>query len=150
VYLSNPGIIGVHVVPAETKAFTLKPPGKHMNQYSILLVEDEPDVRHFLMRAIQRTIPNVSVTAAADGRAAVEQLHIQVPELIISDHRMPRMTGIELLIYVRTNWSMPFILISADPIVQTQALAAGASMFLAKPMSLSQLRSAIEQLLNLP
>jgi CheY-like chemotaxis protein len=121
-----------------------------MKQPVILLVEDEPDVRNFLVRAIERLTANIKVLAASDGRAALDLIEQAMPDLIISDHRMPRMTGIELLLHVRGQGATPFILISADPIVQPQALAAGASLFLSKPMSLHQLRSAIEQFIVLP
>ncbi|NJR45197.1 MAG: hypothetical protein HC775_04995 [Hyellaceae cyanobacterium CSU_1_1] len=45
---------------------------------------------------------------------------------------------------------MPFILISADPLIQQEAIQAGVSLFLPKPIALHQLRTAIAQLLPLP
>jgi CheY-like chemotaxis protein len=129
---------------------TMTNPGSFMKRLTILLVEDEPDVRSFLARALARVAPNATVRAVCDGVEALEAIAQSPPDLIVSDHRMPRMTGLELLANVRAQWPTPFIMISADVTVQSQAQTHGVSAFLAKPISLSELRMAIEQLTATP
>lgn len=118
---------------------------------SILLVEDEPDVRNYLKRALERVVPGACVCVADDGMAALELFASRPLHLIISDHHMPRMTGLELLTHVRTiNPGLPFLLISADMTIEARALAAGVSLFLVKPVGFDQLRETITSLLPAP
>lgn len=119
-----------------------------MKRLIILLVEDEPDVRSFLVRALARVAPHADVHVACDGIEALEDIAKSPPDLIVSDHRMPRMTGLELLVRVRAESQIPFIMISADITVQPQALADGVSVFLAKPISLGDLRVTVERLIS--
>jgi CheY-like chemotaxis protein len=112
----------------------------------ILLVEDEPDVRGFLARALGIIRPHAGIVAVADGAAALAAFARSSADLIISDQHMPHMTGIELLRAIRRASDVPFILISADNAVAAAAVAAGASWFLPKPCSLGALRRAVEAL----
>jgi len=61
----------------------------------LLIVDDELGMRQFLTHLFQREGHIVSV--AEDGRAALEQLRQQPPDVIISDIRMPDMGGVDLL-----------------------------------------------------
>ena len=60
---------------------------------TILLVEDEPDVLDFLQRAVQRIVPEAALLKAANGSDALALLKQRPCDLVISDHRMPQMTG---------------------------------------------------------
>ena len=62
---------------------------------------------------------------------------------MLSDHRMPQMSGLELLSALRQFSSVPFIMLSADILIAPQAYAAGVTEFLEKPMSLQTLRAAV-------
>lgn len=119
-----------------------------MKRVIILLVEDDPDVRSFLARALARVAPHADVHVVCNGIEALDNIANGPPDLIVSDHRMPRMTGLELLVHVRAQSPTPFIMISADITVQAQALANGVSAFLAKPVSLGELRRVVEQLIS--
>lgn len=109
----------------------------------ILLVEDEADVRHFFVRALGFIVPAAEVVQAIDGQDALERFQQEAFDLIISDHRMPRLTGVALLQAVRQSSAVPFILITADRAVEREALAAGVSDLLTKPISIAALRGAI-------
>lgn len=110
----------------------------------IIIAEDEDDVREFLTRAFQRSAPNAEITAAPDGAAALELVRGQGCDLLISDHRMPEMTGIELLRAVRARGdTFPYIIISADATVEAGARASGVSAFFFKPLSMRQIREII-------
>jgi CheY-like chemotaxis protein len=112
----------------------------------ILLVEDEPDVRAFLARALAVISPQASIVTAEDGRRALALFTSGAVDLVISDQHMPHLSGLELLQTIRRSSDVPFILISADSAVGEMASTAGASSFLAKPFALNALRRAVEAL----
>jgi CheY-like chemotaxis protein len=113
----------------------------------ILLVEDEASVRAFLVRAIEHFLPNAQIIAAADGQLALMAFLAAPADLVISDNRMPNMSGVELLRALRERSAVPFIMISAEPSTARQAYQAGASDYLDKPDTLSNLRAAISRAL---
>ncbi len=113
----------------------------------IMVVEDEADVRSYFARALARIGPEIEVLTACDGREALALLRLAPCDLILSDQRMPGMSGIELLITLRRSSAVPFVLISADRSVEEAAYAAGANDFLSKPISLDTLHSAVTRYL---
>lgn len=79
----------------------------------ILVVDDDPDVRNVLGTALQ--LFNYQVDTAGDGALAWEALCANSYALVITDHMMPRLTGLELLRRLRTvHLDLPCILISGD------------------------------------
>lgn len=110
----------------------------------ILLVEDEADVRQFFARALGFIVPDVEVVQAGDGREGFERFQEQHFDLVLSDHRMPNMTGVEMLLAIRAISSVPFLLITADRSVERAARDGGVTEMLAKPISIASLRTAIE------
>jgi len=61
---------------------------------SILVVDDEPDMLDFIERVTRR---RYEVTRCANGEDALALLAEREFEMLITDHKMPRMTGLELL-----------------------------------------------------
>lgn len=111
----------------------------------IIIVEDENDVREFLVRAFSHYAPHANVTACPNGAAALKVYLAEGCDLVVSDQRMPVMTGLELLHAVRSqNSALPFVLISADPSIEGSALAAGVSSFIYKPLTIAQIRGIVE------
>ncbi|NNJ11368.1 response regulator [Chloroflexales bacterium ZM16-3] len=113
----------------------------------VLIVEDEAGVRTFLVRAIEHLLPGAQVVAAADGRLGLAAFLLTPADLVISDNRMPNMSGIDLLCALREQSTVPFIMVSAEPSAERQAHRAGASAYLAKPLTLSELRATIRSVL---
>ena len=86
----------------------------------IVIADDEDDVREFLLRAVRRYAPQAEVTAVVNGAAALEIMRQRGCDLLISDHRMPVMTGVELLQAVRESQPiLPVVIISADMTAET-------------------------------
>jgi len=78
----------------------------------ILLVDDDPLVRRLVSGCL--VAAGYVVRVAVDGLDALEKLRAALPDLIISDLNMPRMSGIELLEVVRKRFpQIPVIVISA-------------------------------------
>jgi CheY-like chemotaxis protein len=78
----------------------------------VLLADDDPVVRKLISRYL--VAAGYVVRTAVDGLDALEKLRAGLPDLIISDLNMPRMSGIELLEVVRKRFpQIPVIVISA-------------------------------------
>jgi two-component system KDP operon response regulator KdpE len=120
---------------------------EHTTPMRVLLVEDEIDVRGFFARALAHMWPALEVVTAANGCEALDLLRGGQFDLVLSDQRMPKMTGLELLTAVRAWSQVPFLLISADRSVEVAAYAAGANAFLSKPIGLDGLRAAVARYL---
>src|SRR5579884_2755066 len=101
-----------------------------MQKKRILLVDDEPNIRVVLGAILQSKGYEVSV--AEDGFAALRSIRKSVPDLIISDLRMPNMNGFELLAIVREKFpAVPVIAISGE-FVGEQVEGPLADLFLQK------------------
>lgn len=82
----------------------------------ILVVDDEPDYR-FLLRMLLRD-HDVEVMEAANGRSALDAIAERVPDVIVTDLRMPVMDGHELIARLRDDErtrAVRVLLWSADP-----------------------------------
>jgi two-component system response regulator AtoC len=109
----------------------------------ILLVEDEVDVRRFFVRALAHIVPDVEIVEAADGSEGFATFQAGGFDLVLSDHKMPVMTGVDLLRAIRRESDVPFLLITADRGIERDALAAGVNELLSKPITLSALRAVV-------
>lgn len=67
----------------------------------VLIVDDEPSIRQLVATLL--TLEGFDVTTAPDGRAALEQVQADAPDVVLSDVRMPHMTGYELLAALRAD-----------------------------------------------
>lgn len=113
----------------------------------ILLVDDEPGIRESLGLLLVSAGYNVS--AAQDGFTALLQLKRTLPDVIVSDLNMPRMSGYELLSIVRRRFpQIMAVAMSGD--YQGDEVPAGviADSFFAKGQSPKSLLATIETLLR--
>src|SRR5437763_16044129 len=93
----------------------------------LLVVDDEPSLCQMLEIAFRKD--GHTVETVSSGQAALKKIDSQAHDLIISDIRMPDLSGIDLLKRTReTHSSAPFILITAVPTLTTaiQAMNMGA------------------------
>ena len=84
-----------------------------MSQKKILLVDDEPNIRILLGSILKQA--GYTVDVAEDGFAALHSIQQAMPDLVITDLRMPNMNGFELLSVIRTRFpQLPAIAISGE------------------------------------
>jgi len=104
----------------------------------ILIAEDQAAARERL--GSQLSSSGYGVVAASDGLEALERFEAERVDLVISDHRMPRLDGLGLLRAVRRIRQVPFILYSsaAGPELGFQAARCGAVRFLEYPFRLDE------------
>ncbi len=117
--------------------------------HSILVVDDEPAQRQFLSGSLGR---EYSVTAAADGLEATQLLESRSYDLIITDERMPRMNGLDLIRWIRERTpEIPIIVLTAYGSIETavDAIKLGAQEYLTKPLkSPDELRLVVKRVLS--
>lgn len=106
----------------------------------ILLVDDEPDIVYVLKKGL--TIRGFEVDAFTDPRQALEHFRPDYYDVIITDMRMPHMTGIELYEALREkDGSPPVYFMSAYEIneaeIQEKVAEAGFLKFIKKPFNYS-------------
>jgi len=116
---------------------------------TILLVDDDPRVRRPLRLALEHC--GFRVVEAGDGDEGLD-LHAQTPgvRLVVVDHRMPRLSGLEVLAELRRrDPALPVVLVSGH--TQAELLGGGAAprpdAFLRKPFELADLARTVRSLL---
>lgn len=83
---------------------------------TILIVDDEDDIREAIARTLQAYLEDVVVEQAASGPKALEFLETHPVDLILTDYRMPLMTGLEFLAKARAVApNVPRIMLTAYP-----------------------------------
>ena len=121
--------------------------GKH----SILVVEDNLDVRNYLESLLAETY---QVHVADDGREGIEKALALVPDLIISDVMMPHVDGFELCQRLKMDERsshIPIVLLTARADIESRISGweRGADAYLAKPFDQKELATVLKKLLEL-
>src|SRR4051812_15318573 len=111
-----------------------------MTRRRILIADDDESLRRVTQMELEEL--NYDVVSAADGPSALRLLEQSRPALVISDLKMPGLSGLELLRQVRAaHPDITVILITAFGTVQTavEAMKAGAYDYITKPIDYEQL-----------
>jgi two-component system, OmpR family, phosphate regulon response regulator PhoB len=114
---------------------------------TILLVEDDPDIRELV--AYKLTRGGFEVIEAADGPAALHAARERRPDAVVLDIQLPRLSGIEVCRQLRAapaTATVPIIMLTGAVRLQEleQADAAGATDYLVKPFSPRELQRRVE------
>lgn len=105
----------------------------------VLIVEDDPDMLNLYHKILNKYLPNFDIIEAANGYDAIRIIVNKVPSLVITDHEMPLMSGIQLVETLRKkdeNKNIPVIVVSAkfnESIKQTY-LNMGVNKLIPKPI----------------
>lgn len=116
----------------------------------ILIAEDEPDIRELV--AFTLRFAGHEVTTTANGEEALQQASQVVPDIIIMDVRMPKMTGYDACRAMKADVvlkDIPVVFLSAkgqDSEIQA-GLDAGAEEYLLKPFAPDQLVERVKNIL---
>ena len=116
----------------------------------LLVVDDDADMLRLL--TIRLTAAGYRVTAVGSAEAAMTQLHIERPQLVLSDVRLPGRDGLALFDDIRTQHpSLPVILLTAHGTIPdaVQATERGVFSYLTKPFDGKSLLDKIAQALSL-
>ncbi|UCD17352.1 MAG: response regulator [Candidatus Zixiibacteriota bacterium] len=114
---------------------------------SILVVDDEEVMREFLYEVLE----DFEVEKASDGDEAITKLKARRFDLVITDMKMPRVTGEEVVGFVRKMYpDSKVIVISGYSSLHsvTSTVGYGIDAFLSKPFTINQLRLEVEKALR--
>lgn len=117
----------------------------------ILVAEDNPAVREFIVRALQSS--GARITAVTDGQQALDVLAKERFDVLVTDIVMPNVDGIALALKaVRQDPELRIIMISgyAQERMRAHNLDALVHRIIAKPFSLEEICEAVQDVLALP
>jgi CheY-like chemotaxis protein len=117
----------------------------------ILIIEDNPDCRAVLACYLQHL--GYEILQAEDSRKAIGKAIAEQPDLILTDFRLPDMDAVEAAIILKRDPSaarIPIIVLTGvvDAQCKRQALEAGITRYLLKPIPLRELANEIKLLID--
>ncbi len=130
-------------LPGAAGSLPTKAPAAHL-----LVVDDDPDMLRLL--TMRLTAGGYRVTVATSAEAAMTQLHIERPQLVLSDVRLPGRDGLALFDDIRAQHpSLPVILLTAHGTIPdaVEATERGVFTYLTKPFDGKALLEKIAQAL---
>lgn len=115
----------------------------------LLIVDDEKNTREGLKWALERE--EMEVQTAGDGEEALAMLRADPAELVITDLKMPRMDGMELLRHLREEFpETDVVILTGHGTVESavEAMRVGAFHYLIKPVNLDELKLLLERVVE--
>ncbi len=119
-------------------------PNNH--DWRVLIIDDEEDIREVVCLAL--TDAGYNVETAADGILGLERCQSLDPQIVLTDIRMPRMDGIQLLERIKQQYADMEVIVAtafAEIDLAVKALQLDASDFITKPISNDALMVALER-----
>lgn len=121
-----------------------------MTAQSVLIVDDEPDIRHLLGITLSKL--GIDVYEAPDIKAAYKKLANKSYDLCLTDMRLPDGDGLQLIDHIQEKYpDLPVAMITAfgNTDIAVEALKRGAFDFVSKPVQLAKLRALVKTALQL-
>jgi CheY-like chemotaxis protein len=126
----------------------------------IVLVEDDVDAAHLMLRALEKSDPRCTVHILQDGERAIAYLSARMADpaaplssLVITDLKMPRKSGFDVISWIRTQprlSSLPVVVLSAsnEAADVDRAMSLGANGYFVKPLLLADLLELAKSLVD--
>ncbi len=116
--------------------------------HKILIVEDDPNLLETLKYNLQRE--NYEVLTAADGEQGLEIALDRIPDLVILDVMLPKLSGFEVCRILRRKTTVPILMLTAktDETDKVVGLELGADDYVTKPFSMRELLARIRAMLR--
>ena len=123
---------------------------KKKKLYTILVVEDNPEVRQYIVSNLTDTY---NIIEASNGQEGIEKAANHSPDLIISDLMMPKMNGMEMCMKIKNDLRtshIPVIMLTAKTMADDieKGYKTGADDYITKPFSTAVLRVRVENIIQ--
>ena len=134
----------------ETPHSTILKEENYSGEPTVLIVEDEPEIRNFIATIFK---DNYKILEATNGQSGIEIALRKIPDIIISDVMMPKMNGFQLCDFLKTNEMtshIPIILLTAKVGEENEieGLKTGADAYITKPFNGGKLQIWVEKLIE--
>jgi len=116
----------------------------------VLVVDDSSVMRQIIKNTLKQLgFGAANISDADNGDAGWKKVKDAVPDLIVSDWNMPKMTGIDLLKQVRSEDALkgiPFLIVTSEGNKEKimEAIQAGVNQYIVKPFNANQLEEKIQ------
>jgi two-component system NtrC family response regulator len=120
-----------------------------MNDYSILIVDDEDGQRSILKGYLEKK--GYKIFSASSGTEGIKAVQINLIDIVLSDYKMPDKTGLEVLEEVKKmNPEISFVILTAYGTIENavKAMRLGAFDYISKPVDLDELDLTIERIIE--
>ena len=119
-------------------------------KFSVLIVDDEPEIIEIIKTFLQRQ-GGYEIATASDGITALIEVGRIKPDLLILDIMIPGVDGVEVCRRIKADSSNKTTIIAVSGIAENEKkiLQAGADAFMAKPVDLEHLHSEARRLLRI-
>ena len=117
----------------------------------ILVVDDEPDILSSLTRFLHLRLRHATVTGAAGGGEAIELIDAERPDVVLSDYRMPHVSGLDVVRHAHDAGVAATMMITAYPDVDLarRALLDGHIVrFFVKPPDPAQIAASVQSVVD--
>ncbi|MCU7496857.1 MAG: response regulator [Ignavibacteria bacterium] len=119
----------------------------------VLLVEDDPPARSLWVKLVKKALPDFEIIETSNGYEAIGIIQEKVPSLVITDHSMPLMNGIQLIESMRKrdeSNKIPVIVVAGTLTeeLMEKYYVLGAEAILAKPVDVKEFMDALSVLIR--
>ena len=126
-------------------------PEKKEKEKRILVVDDDPKIRKFVVTLLKK-INGVRSVEAENGLEAIQKIFEHKVYAVITDLEMPEMNGLEFLGFIKTNnklKNIPVIFLTSktDDFHKNKAERLGVSLYLTKPVEPNNLTNAVKHVI---
>jgi CheY-like chemotaxis protein len=123
-----------------------------MRRLNVLLVEDDADARG--LYGYMLALAGYKVKVVSNGLEAIAEIQVDRPDVIVTDIAMPVLSGVDLIMAVRSNdelADLPVVAITSfGEKLREEARAAGATDSIDKPTELARMREVIDAAVSRP
>lgn len=124
-------------------------PQKESPRKIVMIVDDDEDFRFLLRgRLVRLGLTCIEAENGVEAKAQLKKNHV---DMVVTDFRMPKMDGLELIEWLQeTHRHVPIIFVSGDVnlLIRKKAEQAGVYAIVEKPCSLADLSSKVEEAFN--
>ena len=115
---------------------------------NVLVVDDDPHIRQLLVFALEKA--GLSAREAGDGEAALAQVGVSAPDLVILDINMPKLDGLEVCRRLRAQGELPILFLSSrdDEIDRVLGIELGGDDYVVKPFSPREVVARVQAILR--
>ena len=122
-------------------------------RFNILVVEDSPSMRSYVVNIIESGADDVEIVEAENGYEALKSLPHHKFDAILTDINMPDINGLELVSFLKNHpiyKTIPIMVISTESTAEdrNRAAALGAEEYLVKPFEAKELVAKLRKMLK--